>query len=160
MVTEDTRVPSEPIESRGGHTVSCPELFISSFFHFSLASRTGLSIPYPDVIATALQAQTPHLAPVGWSDIGNDTTHNNVLYSMAVRTRHWCDLLAEQATSLIHLSLVPTGLTAIFQFPGHLLSSKNIRLEMMLQSYENIWISPQSKIELSLWLAFQLCPLK
>ena len=130
--------------------MSCPKLFLSSFFHFSLASRTGLSIPYPDVIATALQAQTPHLAPVGWSDIGNDTTHNNVLYSMAVRTRHWCDLLAEQATSLIHLSLVPTGLTAIFQFPRHLLSSKNIRLEMMLQSYENIWISHHFFVTLAL----------
>jgi hypothetical protein len=121
--------------------VSCPKLFLSSFYHFSLASRTGLAIPYSDVITTTLQAQTPDLAPVGWSDIGNNTAHYYILNSMAVRTRHGCNLLAEQTTSLIHLSLVATGLTAIFQFPGHLLSSKNIRLEMMLQSYENIWIS-------------------
>ena len=130
--------------------MSCPKLFLSSFYHFSLASRTGLAIPYSDVITTTLQAQTPHLAPVGWSDIGNDTTHNNVLDSMAVRARHGCNLLAEQATSLIHFSLVATGLTAIFQFPGHLLSSKNIRLEMMLQSYENIWISHHFLVTLAL----------
>ena len=104
---------------------SCPKLLFSCFFHFALAFRTGLAIPYSDVFAAALQAQTAHLASVGWSHVGNDTTHHDVLDGMAVWAEHGCNLLTEQATSLIHLSFISTGLAAIFQFPGHLISLIN-----------------------------------
>ena len=45
--------------------------------------------------AATLQAQTSHLASVGGGNIGNDTTHNNILDGMAVRARHGCNLLTE-----------------------------------------------------------------
>lgn len=83
-----------------------------------------MHIPDAYLIATALQAQPPYLAPVGWRNIGDDAAHDDVLNRLAVRTRHRRNLLTEQAAPLVHLSLVATGSTAIFQFPSHNLAAK------------------------------------
>jgi len=99
--------------------VSCPKFLFASILHFALTLRTGPHVPDTDVIAAALQAQATHLASVRGCDVGNDTTHNDILDSMTVRAEHGCYLLTEQATPLIHLSLVTTGLAAIFSFPRH-----------------------------------------
>ena len=96
-----------------------PELFFACFLHPALASGTRLLIPDTDVIAAALQAQPTDLAPVGWSDIGDDTTHDDVLNRLAVRTQPRRNLLTEQAAAFIHLGLVTAVTAAIFQFPGH-----------------------------------------
>ena len=98
---------------------SCPKLLFASFFHFALTLGAGLHVPYTDILAAALQTQPTHLASIGRSHVGNDTTHHDVLDGLTVRTEHGRNLLAEQATSLIHLSLVATDLTTIFQFPRH-----------------------------------------
>ena len=103
----------------------CPEFLFPGFFHFSLALGTGLLVPYTDVITATLQTEATYLASVRRSHIGNDTTHHNVLDSLAVRAEHGRNLLTEQTTSLIHLGLVAAGLTAIFQFPCHLFNSSD-----------------------------------
>jgi hypothetical protein len=83
-------------------------------------------VPNPDVIAAALQAQTPHFAPIGWSHVGNDTTHHDVLDGLAVRTRHGRNLLTEEPASLVHLSLVSALSAAVFQFPRHQSNEHNL----------------------------------
>ena len=101
-----------------------PELFLARIFHLSLTFGistlgAGLHVPKTNTVAPTLQAQTAHLASVGWGHIGNDTTHNNVLDRLAVRTKHSRDLLTEQSPSLIHLGFIATSLATIFPFPGH-----------------------------------------
>ena len=80
-----------------------------------------MHIPFPDVIAATLQTQPTHLASVGWGDVGNDTSHYDILDGLAVRTRHLNNLLTKEATPLIDIGLVATVFAAIFQFPCHLI---------------------------------------
>jgi hypothetical protein len=86
-----------------------------------------------------LQAQSAYLASVGWSNIGDDAAHDDVLNRLTVRTRHRRDLLTEQAAALIHLGLVTTVLAAILQFPSHpfirLSSSRELPLFAPCSSY-------------------------
>ena len=100
--------------------VSCPKLLFARIFHFALTLGAGLHVPYTDVIAATLQTQTSHLASIRWCHVGYDTTHHNVLDGLTVWAGHRRNLLTKQSSSLIHLSLIATGLTAIFQFPCHL----------------------------------------
>jgi len=100
-----------------------------------LASGTRLLIPDTDVITAALQAQPTDLASVGWSDIGDDATHDDVLNRLAVRTRHRRNLLTEQAAPLIHLGLVAAGVAAIFQFPSHVLLLDMLENPVMTMGY-------------------------
>ena len=97
-----------------------PELLFTSWFHIALTLWTGFHIPYPDVIAATIQAKATDLASIRWGYIGYDTANYDVLDSLAVRATHWGDLLAEEATSLVHLGFILTLFAAIFQFPGHL----------------------------------------
>ena len=76
-------------------------------------------VPYPDVIATALQTQAARLASVRWCHIGNDATHYDVLDGLAVRARHRRNLLTKESTTLVHLSFVAALLATIFQLPSH-----------------------------------------
>ena len=96
-----------------------PELLHSCILHGSLTLRTRLHVPYPDMIAATLQAQTPHLTSIGWSHIGNNPAYNDVLNSLAVRTCHSRNLLPEQSASFVHISLIAACLTPIFPFPCH-----------------------------------------
>ena len=98
---------------------SCPKLFFSCWLHLALTLRTGVHVPFPDIVAAALQAQTACLTPVRWGYVGNDATHDNILDGLAVGTRHGCYLLAEQTTPLIHFGFISASLAAILQFPGH-----------------------------------------
>ena len=122
-----------------------PELLFSSWFHIALTLDlrlsvlslgrvdasitllsltrtlgTGFHIPYPDVIAATVQAEATDLASIRWGYIGYDAANYDVLYRLAVRTDHWGNLLAEEATPLVHLGFIPTLFATIFQFPGHL----------------------------------------
>jgi hypothetical protein len=99
----------------------CPKLLFACIFHFALTLRTGLHIPDADVIAATLQAQTAHLTSKRWGHVCNDTTHHKVLDGMAIIARYGSYLLSEQSASFVHLSLIATGLAAIFPFPGHLI---------------------------------------
>jgi hypothetical protein len=76
-------------------------------------------IPDPDTITAAVQAQTAHLASVRWRYIGNDAANHDILNRLTVRTRHRCNLLPEESTTLVHLGFIATGLAAVFQFPSH-----------------------------------------
>ena len=96
-----------------------PELFFARFFHLALTFRTGVLIPYPDVIATAVQAQTTYLTSVRWSHIGNNATDDDVLDGLAIRARHGRNFLTKETTAFIYLGFVATCLTVIFQFPCH-----------------------------------------
>ena len=98
----------------------CPELFLASLFHLPLACRTSVFIPEPDVVAAALQTKTAHLASVRWGHVGNDATHHNILDGLAVWAQHGRNLLTKESTPFVHLSLVATLPTAVFQFPGHI----------------------------------------
>ena len=100
-------------------SILSPKFFLTSLFHIALTLRTGLLIPYPDIVAAALKTQSSHLAPIRWGHISNDTTHHDILDGMAVGTRHGSYLLTEQSAPLIHLSLISTIPTAIFPFPSH-----------------------------------------
>ncbi len=97
----------------------CPEFFLASLFHLTLAFRTSTFIPRPDVIAAALQAQTACHASVGRNYIGNDATHHDILDGLAVWTRHRRNFLTKESTPLVQLSLVAALSAAIFQFPSH-----------------------------------------
>ena len=100
-------------------TKSRPELLLARFLHPALALGTCSLIPDTYLVTAALQAQSAHLAPVGWCDIGDDATHDDVLNRLAVRTRHRRNLLTKQTTTLIYLGLVAAVLAAILQFPSH-----------------------------------------
>ena len=100
-------------------SVLCPKFFLTSLFHIALTLRTGLLIPYPDIVAAALKTQSSYLTSIRWGYIGNDTTHHDIPDGMAVGTRHGSYLLAEQSAPLIHLRLISTSLAAIFPFPSH-----------------------------------------
>ena len=100
--------------------VLCPKFFLACLFHLALALRASVLIPNPDVIAATLQTQSAHLASVRRSHIGNYATNNNVLDGLAVRACHGRNLLPEEPAPLVHLSLIAALLTAIFQFPSHL----------------------------------------
>ena len=60
-----------------------PELFLASRLHLALTLWTGMFIPQSDVITAALQTQTAYLASVGWSDIGDNAAHDDVLNRLA-----------------------------------------------------------------------------
>ena len=98
---------------------SRPELFFACWFHKAIAFGTGVTIPNADVVAATVEAEPADLAPIGWCHIGDDASDNNILDGLAVWARHGCDLLTEEATPLVHLSLIPTRIAAIFQFPSH-----------------------------------------
>ena len=96
-----------------------PELLLACFFHRSQTLGAGFLVPDADVVAAAVQAETANFASVGRRHIGNDTPDHDVLNGLAVRTAHGGNLLAEEAAALVDLSLIATGFTTIFQFPGH-----------------------------------------
>lgn len=96
-----------------------PELLFACFLHRSLALGASFLVPDADVVAAAVQAETAYFAPVGRRHISNNTPNYDVLNGLAVRTAHGGNLLAEEAAALVDLSLIATGLTTIFQFPGH-----------------------------------------
>ena len=111
----------------------CPKLLFACIFHFAPTLRTGLHVPNTDIIAATLQAQAAHLASVRWCHVGDDTTNDNVLDGMAIRTKHGCNLLTKQSPSLIHLCLVATDFTAIFAFPGHAFILSLLMLQSLSQ---------------------------
>jgi len=80
---------------------------------------TGMSIPDADVVAATIETESADLAPVGWCHISDDASNYNILDGLAVRARHGRDLLTEKAAPLVNLSLIPTRIAAIFQFPSH-----------------------------------------
>ena len=96
-----------------------PEFFLACGFHLALAFGTGVPIPDADVVAAAVEAEPADLAPVRRCHVGDDAPHHDVLDGLAVRARHGGYLLTEEATPLVHLSLIPTRIAAIFQFPSH-----------------------------------------
>ena len=76
-------------------------------------------VPDSDVVATAVQTQTPYLASIGRSHVCYDAANDNVLDAFAVWTQYCHNLLSEETTPFINLSLIATMLAAIFQFPSH-----------------------------------------
>jgi hypothetical protein len=70
-------------------------------------------------VTATLQAQTAHFASVGWSHIGYDTTHYDVLNGLTVKAGHGCYLLTKQATPLIYIDLIAACFTAVSPFPRH-----------------------------------------
>jgi hypothetical protein len=79
----------------------------------------SVQIPDADIVAATVETEPAHLAPVGWGHIGDDASDYNILDGLAVRARHGRDLLTKETTPLVYLSLIPTGIAAIFQFPSH-----------------------------------------
>ena len=65
-----------------------PELFVASGLHLSLAFGTGVLVPGADFVAATAEAQAPCLAAEGGGDIADDTTYDDVLNRLAVRTTH------------------------------------------------------------------------
>lgn len=65
---------------------SRPKILFACVFHLSLALGTGLLIPETDIVAAALQAQATDLASEGRGDVSYNTSHDNVLNALAVRT--------------------------------------------------------------------------
>ena len=96
-----------------------PEVFFACVFHLALALGTRMHIPYSDIAAATLQAQTSRLTSERRSDIGNDASHNDILNAATVLTRHGRNLLIEHTTPLIHVGLISTRPAAIFQFYSH-----------------------------------------
>lgn len=79
-----------------------------------------MPVPDADVVATTVETEPAHFAPVGWRYIGDDASDYNILDGLAVWARHGRDLLTEEAAPLVNLSLIPTRGAAIFQFPSHI----------------------------------------
>ena len=65
-----------------------PELFVASGLHVALAFGAGVLVPGADFVAAAAEAQAPCLAAEGGGDIADDTTYDDVLNRLAVRTTH------------------------------------------------------------------------
>ena len=65
-----------------------PEFFFASGLHVALAFGTGVFVPGADVVAATVEAQTPCLAAEGGGHIADDTTYDDVLNRLAVRTTH------------------------------------------------------------------------
>ena len=65
-----------------------PEFFVVRGLHVALAFWAGALVPGADVGAATVEAQTPCLAAKGGGDIADDTTHDDVLNRLAVRTTH------------------------------------------------------------------------
>ena len=65
-----------------------PEFFIVRGLHVALAFGAGMFVPGADIGAATVEAQTPCLAAEGGGDIADDTTHDDVLNRLAVRTTH------------------------------------------------------------------------
>ena len=61
-----------------------PKLFVAKRLHLALALGAGVTIPYSDVVAAALQAEPSHLASVRRCHVSNNATHHNVLDAFAV----------------------------------------------------------------------------
>jgi hypothetical protein len=89
-------------------------------FHFTLTLRTGFHVPYPDVIAAAIQAKPSDFTPIRWGYVCNDASNDNILNRLAVRAAHGRNLLAKESTAFVHFGFIPTSFAAIFQFPCHL----------------------------------------
>ena len=78
-----------------------------------------MQIPDADVVAATVETEPADLAPVGWCHIGDDASDYNILDGLAVWAQHRRNLLTEEAAPLVYLSLIPTCIAAIFQFPSH-----------------------------------------
>ena len=83
-----------------------PELLVIRGLHLTLAFWTGVFVPDADVVATAVKAQASDFATVGGSDIGDDASDDDVLNRFAVGATHGCDLLTEEPSTLVNLSLI------------------------------------------------------
>ena len=65
-----------------------PELLVIRGLHLTLAFWTGVFVPDADFVAATIEAQTPCLAAKGGGDIADNTTYDDVLNRLAVRTTH------------------------------------------------------------------------
>lgn len=83
-----------------------PEFFVVRGLHVALAFGTGTLVPGADFVAATVEAQTSCLAAKGGGDIADNTTYDDVLNRLAVRTTHGRDLLTEEALSFVNLSLI------------------------------------------------------
>ena len=93
-----------------------PKLFVAKRLHLALALGAGVTIPYSDVVAAALQAEPSHLASVRRCHVSNNATHHNVLDAFAVGARHGAYFLTEEPAPLVHFCFIATLATAIFEF--------------------------------------------
>ena len=99
--------------------LSCPKLFLTSFFHLSLAPRTCSHVPDAYLITATLEAEASDFAPVGGCYIGDDASYDDVLNSPAVRAYHWGNLLPEQSSAFVNIGLIAAIVAAVFLFPCH-----------------------------------------
>jgi hypothetical protein len=65
-----------------------PEFFVVRGLHVALAFGTGTLVPGADFVAATVEAQTSCLAAKGGGDIADNTTYDDVLNRLAVRTTH------------------------------------------------------------------------
>ena len=100
--------------------MSRPKFLFSCWCHFSLTLRTGMQVPDTDIVTATVETQPSNFASVGWCHICDDAADHNILNGLAVGTAHGRNLLTEESAPFIHISLVSTVLTTVFQFPSHL----------------------------------------
>jgi len=65
-----------------------PEFFLVCGLHVALAFGAGVLVPGSDLVAATVEAQTSCLAAKGGGDIADNTTYDDVLNRLAVRTTH------------------------------------------------------------------------
>ena len=114
-----------------------PKRFFARKYHFSLTFRTSLFVPYPDVVASAIQAKSSHFTSIRRRNISNDATDNDILDGVAIRTTHGSDALAKQSLSFIVLRLVSARFTTICFLPSHFKSHLSIEIDIQANHHDD-----------------------
>lgn len=94
--------------------LSRPKLLFPCRRHLTLTLRTGLLVPDTDAVAATVEAQPARRTPVGWCHVSNDAADHKMLDRLAVGAAHCGNLLMEESSSFIYISLVSTGFTTVF----------------------------------------------
>ena len=81
--------------------------------HGSAALGAGLVVPRPYAVAAAIQADTSHQRCKRRGRVANDSTDNQWLDSLAIRTADSLYMLAHKPTALIVVSLIAALLTSV-----------------------------------------------
>ncbi len=114
-----------------------PKRLFARKYHFSLTFRASLFVPYPDVVASAIQAKSSHFTSIRRRNISDDATDNDILDGVAIRTTHGSDALAKQPLSFIVLRLVSARFTTICFLPSHFKSHLSIEIDIQANHHDD-----------------------
>lgn len=98
---------------------SRPKFLFAHGGHHSSAFGASVAVPYAEVLAHAVGAESTVLAAETWDEVGNDAADGEILHALAFAAHDLRDPLPKESRTFVHLTFVGTRSAAICLFPSH-----------------------------------------